>query len=159
MPSDKALHRKKEMLLSNPDYPEDTYYIYYLRDTRLRGFHGVYPDVLVDISELARRKMEYVIVSNMLGRKDHREFMDELRKRAELVKSFSPYLPGVDRVRPAENTGLPAAAFSAREIRDRRSFGPYIEIYKVKAASGGELNRGKGRECREHSIFGRGTGL
>lgn len=126
-----SLDFKKQLILSNPRYPKKTYFLYYMRESRIRGFHSVYPDIPIDFDELIRRNIEYVVISSILCGERHQEFARRLKARSEFLQSFSPYLKGVKRIKPEEDTALPAAAFSLKELKARKSFGPYIEVYKI----------------------------
>ncbi|MFH1867824.1 MAG: glycosyltransferase family 39 protein [Candidatus Omnitrophota bacterium] len=130
--ADKPLDLKKRLMLSNPDYPKDTYHIYYMRGTKIRGFHSVYPDILFDFDELKHKGVDYVIISTALGDKKYRGFLKTLKSNSVLVKAFSPYAEGITRYSPEEKTSLPAAAFSLDELKNRTRFGPHIEIYKIR---------------------------
>ena len=130
-PPSRSLDFKRQLMLSNPRYSEVTYTLHYMRETTIRGFHSVYPDMLIDFEELKQRNVEYVILSNVLRDDRYNEFVKKLRKKFRLLESFSPYEEHVRRIKPEENTGLPAAAFSMKELKDRKSFGSYIEIYRM----------------------------
>ncbi len=131
MPSG-ALDSKREMILSNPRYPEDTYILYYLKEEGSGGFHAIYPDIAVEIGEVTGNGVEYVLLSNITVHDTHEAFKKDLKDNADLVASFSPYRDGINRTRPQEETAVPAAAFSMKELRERAAFGPYIEVYKIR---------------------------
>lgn len=127
-----ALDFKKKLMLSNPGYPENTYILYYMRASTIRGFHSVYPDMLIEFDGLIQRGVDYVVVSSsILGDERYHPFVKRLRENSILLRSFSPYLSGIKRIKPEEETTLPAAAFSMKELKARRAFGPYIEIYQL----------------------------
>lgn len=122
---------KMKFMLENPLYPEKTYYLYYLRERMTRGFLSIYPGIPVDYQELADNKIEYVILSQLLMDKSREDFVRKVEREALLLKTFSPYRKGIERMAPEEKTALPAAAFMERELLDRKSYGPVIKIYRL----------------------------
>jgi hypothetical protein len=128
---DKADQTKLEFMLNNPYYPSKTYYLFYLRDLLKRGFLSIYPCVSVQYKEMLDNDVDYVVLSKILTEKEHVDFVKDVEKSAVCVKTFSPYREGVSRVGSVEYTTLPAAAFSEKELLDRKSYGPYIKIYRI----------------------------
>ena len=123
---------KAELMLSNPDYPEITYNINYLRETKQGGFHSIFPDISIDIDELIAKNVRYVILSNLLDDPRYESFVRELRGEAVLLVRFSPYRESRDRKATSDVVASPAAAFSLKELEERKTFGPYFEIYAIK---------------------------
>ncbi|MDP2928546.1 MAG: glycosyltransferase family 39 protein [Candidatus Omnitrophota bacterium] len=122
---------KLEFMLSNPLYPSKTYYLFYLRDLLKRGFLSIYPCVNVQYKEVQDKGVDYVVLSKILTEKEHIDFVEDIERHAVCVKTFSPYRERVSRVESMEYTTVPAAAFSEKELFDRKSYGPYIKIYKI----------------------------
>jgi hypothetical protein len=58
-------------------------------------------------------------------------FIKELEGHAAPAKTFSPYKQDADRVGSLEISAVPAAAFMYEELVRRKSYGPYIRIYKM----------------------------
>lgn len=129
-----AFDYKTKLAMDNPRYTEKTYRIYYLKKALERkGFLlSSYPEIELDADRLRENEIEYVIVSALLISGPGRDFLPELEKHAEAVKEFSPYKEGVDRMKPRELSRVQAAAFTYKELRDRKSFGPVIRIYRLK---------------------------
>ena len=123
---------KWQFMLDNPRYPDKTYYLYYLRGITKRGFLSIYPCINVQYNEVQDKSPDYIVLSKILTDKAHVDFVKDVERHAVPVKAFSPYKDGVSRVESAEVSDVPAAAFSAKELSDRESYGPYIRIYKVK---------------------------
>ena len=123
---------KLQFILSNPHYPTHTYYLFYLKEKAGTAFVSVHPDLPTDYLQLKSNKIQYVVLSHILidGRYD--EFLEDIEKNCKLIKAFSPYKSGITRVRPKEASLPPAAAFMLDELKDRKSYGPVIEIFKTK---------------------------
>jgi hypothetical protein len=130
--SSEAIDLKSKMILSNPGYTEETYVLYYLRGESEGGFHSIYPSISIELDEVEGKNIEYLILANIVQDGVYDEFREEVQKHAELLTFFSPYREGIDRINHSERTAVPAAAFSIKELTDRTSFGPYIEIYKMR---------------------------
>ncbi|MBU1083648.1 MAG: hypothetical protein KKG84_01015, partial [Candidatus Omnitrophica bacterium] len=129
-----SMSYKVKLLLSNPDYPEDTYRILYLRKkiSRKNRFLGLYPESLLDMDELRRQGIEYVVAHNILLSSYYKDFLEQLEEGSVLVKEFSPYKPGRGRIKPLEESSLAAAPFSFRELSDRERPGPVLRIYRLR---------------------------
>ena len=125
-----ADQKKLKFMLSNPYYPEKTYYLYYVKETAGTAFLSVQPDINADYSEITSKRIEYILLSHTLVDEKYRNFVGEIEKKCKLIKTFSPYKDNVSRIRPGEVSLPPAAAFMFSELRDRKSYGPVIKIYK-----------------------------
>lgn len=126
--ADKA---KWQFMLNNPFYPDKTYYLYYLRGITRRGFLSIYPCINVQYNEVEASSPDYIVLSKILTEESHADFVSNVERHAVPIKEFSPYKDGISRIESAEAAAVPAAAFSERELFDRKSYGPYIRIYKV----------------------------
>ena len=128
-----ALDYKVKLFMENPGYPEETYELHYLRSPSSDDrFLMIYPEAPLDVDELEDRDVEYVITNSILLGGDENAFLNELEKRAELVKEFSGYKTGIERVRAQEVSNITAAPFSFRELVDRKQMGPVIRVYKLR---------------------------
>lgn len=123
---------KLEFMLSNPYYAKHTYYLFYIRDITKRGFLSIYPCIKTEFSELKSTNAEYVVLSNILVQKEYRDFVKDVENNAVPIKVFSPYKESTARVVPIEAASVPSTAFAERELRDRKCYGPYIKIYRLK---------------------------
>lgn len=123
---------KLEFMLNNPDYPSNAYYIFYLRGLLKRGFLSIYPCINVQYKEILGNGIEYVVLSKILTEKEYAGFVKDVEGDAICLKTFSPYKEGVSRFESREYSTVPAAAFSEKELIDRKSYGPYIKIYGLK---------------------------
>lgn len=127
-----AEQMKLKFMIDNPSYPDKTYYLYYLRAITTKGFLSIYPCINVSFGELKSKNIDYAVLSSILINNEYSGFVNEVEKRGSLLKTFSPYKDGISRISPKEAAGVPAAAFMEKELRDRKSYGPYIKIYKIE---------------------------
>ncbi|MDD5194067.1 MAG: glycosyltransferase family 39 protein [Candidatus Omnitrophica bacterium] len=124
---------KARFMRDNPYYPAITYYLFYLRDEATvgkKGFLTIYPDIPIAFNSLGLRDIQYVVLSQIIFKPKYANFMEELKRSYRLIKVFSPYRRSIQRKKPIEFAPIPAAAFTLEELRDRISYGPYIEIYE-----------------------------
>jgi hypothetical protein len=128
---DRADDMKLRFMLDNPGYPEKTYYTFYLRSDPAGGFLSIYPPIDISYSELKSKSIDCAVLSGTLARDEYKDFVKEIEDHGTLLKIFSPYREGISRTRPCETAAVPAAAFSKRELYDRKSYGPYIKIYQI----------------------------
>lgn len=127
-----AERAKLKFMLDNPYYPDKTYHLFYMRGFTKRGFLSIYPCINVLYPELESKDVEYVVLSNIFTSGDYGGFVTELKKHAIPIKTFSPYKDGVSRIKSTELTPVPSGAFMEKELRERKSYGPYIKIYKME---------------------------
>lgn len=129
---EKSADTKLKFMLENPFYPKNTYYLFYLRGVTTGGFLSIYPSIKVRYTEIEARKIDYVVLSNMLADAECNDFVNEVSAHSALLKTFSPYREDVSNRKSMEMTSVPAAAFMERELFDRKSYGPCIKIYQIK---------------------------
>jgi hypothetical protein len=127
-----ADEKKLKYMLENPGYPEKTYYLYYIKETAGTAFLSVQPDISADYADIVSNDIEYVLLSHMLVDERYKDFVEEVERGGRLLKVFTPYKEGVNKARPDEGSLPPAAAFMLDELKDRKSYGPLIKIYKRK---------------------------
>lgn len=127
-----ADQRKLKYMLENPDYPLDTYYLYYIKETAGTAFLSVQPDISASYRDLVSNDIEYVLLSHTLVDGRYAGFVEEVKKRGELIKVITPYKAGISKNRPDEGSLPSAAAFMHDELKDREHYGPLIEIYELK---------------------------
>lgn len=127
-----AEQTKLKFMLDDPLYPDKTYYLFYLRGLTKRGFLSIYPCISVKYSQLQSNRIDYAVLSSILVEDRFGDFVKDIEAHSDLLKTFSPYKEGVSRIRPVEMASGPAAAFMEKELRERKNYGPYIKIYKIK---------------------------
>jgi hypothetical protein len=92
---------------------------------------SIYPYIDISYTELRSESIDHAVLSGVLAQDTCKDFVREVRDNGVLLKIFSPYKEGISRTRSCEVASVPAAAFMKRELRDRKSYGPYIEVYQV----------------------------
>lgn len=123
---------KLKFMLDNPDYPEKTYYLFYLKETAGTAFLSVHPDMAADYSSLRFNRIRYVVLSHALVDDRYKRFVEDVERYSQLLAVFSPYKKDINRIKPEEASFPPAGAFMLSELKDRRSYGPVIKVYKTR---------------------------
>lgn len=127
-----ALNYKITLQLENPDHPDTTYRLYYLKKKILgKRFLHAYPGIELDVAKLKQSNIEYVVVNRILTADSAKPFLKELEKNSNVIAEFNPYKDGVEKIASMDITGVPAAAFLSEELKRRKSYGPVLRIYKL----------------------------
>jgi hypothetical protein len=106
--------------------------LFYLKEEPDAGFSSTQPGIPIEYSSIKAKDIEYIVLSNILIQEGYAKFIGDIEKRSVLLKTFSPYKKGVERISPNEKSSIPAAGFMLQELKDRKSYGPVIRIYKIK---------------------------
>ena len=129
--SSKAYDMKIKYLLDMPETEDKGYYLYYLKPDPRAGFFNIQPGIEIDYDRLKKNGVKYLLLSNILLDDSYKGFVRTVEENAKLIKTFSPYKQGVEKLSPDEETTVPCGAFMLRELKDRTSYGPVIKIYRL----------------------------
>ncbi len=112
---------------------EDRYELYYIvrGDENFGQFLSFWPVIVNNIDELNKHGIKYIVFNNMSMSKNMRDFHDKIAMLYEPIVQFNPYnIEGFRRsYDETETTCIPILS---KELYSRKSFGPYILIYKIK---------------------------
>jgi len=128
-----AKRKKLDLMKSSADPNNKGYPLYFLFSNpgEQGQFLNTIPAIAYNISGLKKRGIRYVVINNQTESEIKQEFVEDLRKRAEIVKEFSPYTDGEYRKTkdPIATTCIPV---KSEELFLRRMMGPTLRIYKIK---------------------------
>jgi 4-amino-4-deoxy-L-arabinose transferase-like glycosyltransferase len=132
-PELKELKSKKLDLQLKALEDDKTFETYYLVQGGEQSgqFLNFWPVITNNLNELREKGIEYVIFNNMTSAQSMRKFHEEIARKFALIAVFNPYYKSGFRFSydDFETTCMPVAG---KELFSRESFGPYIEIYKIK---------------------------
>jgi hypothetical protein len=127
-----ALKDKKLRFMLTAQAGKKAYRVFYLAQPgeERAPFLLASPPVARDAGAIAAVGASYFVRYRHPG--EDAFFMSQIRPRAQLVASFSPY-PEAARTYTADEWANVALPFRSKELFSRRRTGPYLEIYKVGA--------------------------
>jgi len=133
IPANDSLKAKKIELMIKALEGKKSYYLYFLeRDPGQEGrFMSMMPVLPLDMDILKKNDIGYVAINYANRQQDTEGFYTDLKDKAVLVASFSPYRDKNVRMPydRTETTGLPVLS---KELYSRIRPGPAIEIYELK---------------------------
>ena len=128
-----AIDFKTKLVLENPYYQKKVFYIYYLKTGPSKDrFLKTYPEVYLDINTLEHTGIQYVFISTILLNHSGKSFLADLKERADLIVEFNPYKDKTGQFASYDETIVPCAPFSLKELTRRERTGPVIQVYKLR---------------------------
>lgn len=110
------------------------YNVYFLTaKVEERGqFLSTVPAISYSIKDLKDKKIEYVVLNYFSTNEDKKNFMRDIKEKADLIIAFSPYYDGKIResYEDIDRTFMPIIS---KEIFNVKMTGPCIEIYKLRS--------------------------
>jgi len=126
-----SIEYKKLMILLSAQPSELGNYIYFLSNNNPEnGFLSSKPKLAFNLKELKEKGIEYVAINFIDQNKENSDFYFQLKKEAELVASFSPYIDNSIRM-SHDQIANTCAPVSSQEIYSRKKPGPAIQIYRL----------------------------
>ncbi len=113
---------------------QKTYRVYTLSQTDENGEHPFLfqrPFVKMDLEALKETGIEYLIFNYSEHNFDAYEFRRSITKELEKVMFFSPYKDPSQKI-PFDPYAATAATHLRKDLLSRVSFGPYLEVYRLK---------------------------
>jgi hypothetical protein len=91
------------------------------------------PEIAPDVAKLRAAGIGYVAVNYNLTDKNKKKMLKVLDGQADIIMKFSPYYDGMTR-RPFDMNDYTYMAIGSRELFSRKTAGPAIVVYKIRAA-------------------------
>ena len=111
-----------------------TYNVYFLTYKReIRGqFLSTVPALSYDLDALKENGIRYVVINYNTFNEEKKDFVDQLKKEAEVIAEFSPYDDGKIRY-PYDTVDATFMAIGSKELFSRRMTGPCLVLYKIRS--------------------------